>query len=131
MRRLGAAIIAVSLVVVGGLSGCVLPLPADRVVGRAVTVDPLTIKVGETTREDVVQRLGDPDAIWVDERVFAYRWRHINTLIIGRLLGVEISQGGAKLSARTNCYSSNSMTPVWCTAWIARGGRRAWNSAIS
>jgi hypothetical protein len=65
-----------------GLSACVLPLPENRDVGRAVTVDPLTIKVGETTKDDVVGRLGEPDAIWVDERVFAYKWRHVSLVVL-------------------------------------------------
>lgn len=76
-----------ALLVLGSLGACVIPYPQDHVIGRAVTVDPLTIKVGETTREDVLQRLGDPDAIWTEERVFAYSWVHVSMGVVVIIAG--------------------------------------------
>ena len=43
-----------------------------KLADRATPVDPQSVKVGETTKEDVIQRLGNPDTIWTDDRVFAY-----------------------------------------------------------
>jgi len=71
------------LLAAGSLCSCiVLPIPHNHVNGRAVTADPLTIKVGVTTQEDVLLRLGDPDAIWADERVFAYTWDHVTWAVV-------------------------------------------------
>ena len=61
-----------------GLPACIaVPIPQDHFHGRVAAVDALTIKTGETTQEDILLRMGDPDAILVDERVFVYHWDHV------------------------------------------------------
>ena len=61
-----------------GLSACIaVPIPQNHDQGRVVKADPLTIKVGATTEEDILLRLGDPDMILADKRVFVYEWDHI------------------------------------------------------
>ena len=60
------------------LGACIaVPIPQDHVHGRVANIDPLTIKAGETTQEDILLRMGDPDVILIDERVFAYEWDHV------------------------------------------------------
>jgi hypothetical protein len=65
-----------------GLAACIaVPIPVDHTRGRAV--GPKTpIEIGITTREEIVARAGQPDAIWEDERVFAYSWEHAKQLVI-------------------------------------------------
>ena len=85
-------LLVIAAFVLGGFSGCIVaPIPQDHVNGRAVNVDPLTIKTGVTTEEDVLLRLGDPDAIW-NERLFVYSWDHVNWAILW-MIGAET--GGA------------------------------------
>jgi hypothetical protein len=71
--------IAVGLI---GLAACVIvPIPVDHTKGRAV--DPKTaIEIGVTTRDEILARAGEPDAIWEAERVFAYSWKHANWFVI-------------------------------------------------
>jgi hypothetical protein len=71
-------VVAIVPLVAACLGACIaVPIPQDHFHGRVAAVDPLTIKPGETTQEDVLLRMGDPDAILVDERVFAYQWDHV------------------------------------------------------
>jgi hypothetical protein len=61
-----------------GLLGCIaVPIPQDHFHGRVAAVDALTIKTGETTQEDILLHMGDPDVILLDERVFVYQWEHV------------------------------------------------------
>jgi hypothetical protein len=64
------------------LAACVIiPIPVDHTRGRVV--DPKTaIEIGVTTREEIVSRVGEPDAVWEDERVLVYSWEHSNLLLI-------------------------------------------------
>lgn len=60
-------------------AGCVwLPIPtAERKVlaGKPVAEEQLAFIVpNTTTRSEVVARLGNPDVIWEDARLFAYNW---------------------------------------------------------
>ena len=84
-------LVAVTLLVLSCLGACVIPYPQNHDIGRAVTVDPLTIKVGETTKNNVIERLGEPDAIWIDERIFAYSWVHVSSGVVVIIAGA----GGA------------------------------------
>jgi hypothetical protein len=78
-----------------GLSACIaVPIPQDHVHGRVAAVDPLTIKAGETTREDILLRMGDPDVILVDERVFAYEWDHVKWGVLWFIGGQGGGTGG-------------------------------------
>ena len=60
-------------------SGCIiLPVPtAERKVleGKPVAPEQLAfLSSGATTKEQVVDRLGEPDVIWEEARVYAYNW---------------------------------------------------------
>jgi hypothetical protein len=61
------------LVISGPAGGCAQG-------GRAVTVDPLTIKVGETTREDVLQRLRSPAVVSAFGKQITQR--HYQTVLV-------------------------------------------------
>ena len=61
------------------LAGCiVLPIPTHEDVvlgGKPVSEDQLAFLVPKvTTKREVVSRLGSPNVIWEDARVFAYNW---------------------------------------------------------
>ena len=73
------------------LPGCVIiPVPTaehnycDRSVAdncdsfktRAEITDPMLefMRVGTTTREETLLRLGGPDSVWKNESIFAYQW---------------------------------------------------------
>jgi outer membrane protein assembly factor BamE (lipoprotein component of BamABCDE complex) len=67
-----------ALLAASGLCSCLaVPIPQDHVYGRVANTDPLTIKTGVTTQEDILLRLGDPDVVVADERVFVYEWEHV------------------------------------------------------
>ena len=55
-----------------------LPIPTEEdkiLAGRPVTEAQLSFLVPKiTTREEVVEHLGNPDIIWEDARVFIYNW---------------------------------------------------------
>lgn len=57
--------------------GCVvIPLPEQCVSGEEVTQTELaSIKPGTTTKADIVDMLGKPDVLWLDENIFAYNWK--------------------------------------------------------
>lgn len=54
----------------------IVPLPSHREEGR-VFIKPETIAfvvTGQTSREEILLRLGDPDAVALDQAVFIYEW---------------------------------------------------------
>jgi hypothetical protein len=58
------------------LSGCVI-LPEHGLLagrGKIEEADIAFLKIGVTTREDVVLRFGEPDLVLFDQRVLAYYW---------------------------------------------------------
>jgi len=62
------------------IQGCImLPIPTgeDKVLaGDQIANEELNfIRSGITTKEEVVERLDDPDVIWQEERIFAYNWQ--------------------------------------------------------
>ena len=61
------------------IQGCILPIPTgeDKVLaGDQIANEELNfIRPGITTKEEVVERLNDPDVIWEEERIFAYNWQ--------------------------------------------------------
>jgi hypothetical protein len=60
------------------IQGCImLPIPSEKVIaGHQMTNKELNfIRPGITTKEEVVERLDDPDMIWQEERIFAYNWQ--------------------------------------------------------
>lgn len=57
---------------------CLLPVPTteDKVLaGKQVKDEQLSfLAPGVTTRQEVIERLGNPAVIWEDARVLVYRW---------------------------------------------------------
>jgi len=61
------------------LTSCVvLPIPTTEskvLAGKPVREEQLSfLKPNITTKQDVIERLGNPNVIWEDVRVFAYNW---------------------------------------------------------
>jgi len=61
------------------LVGCVLlpiPLPENKVLaGKPVTEEQLSfLSSKDTTTQEVLDRLGKPNIIWEDARIFVYNW---------------------------------------------------------
>lgn len=60
-------------------SGCIfLPIPVEErkvLAGKPVTEEQLAfLTAGATTKNEVMTRLGTPDVIWEEARLFAYNW---------------------------------------------------------
>lgn len=58
--------------------GCIImPTGEDKVLsGRQVTAEQLAfIRPGVTVKSEIIERLGEPDVFWEDERIFAYNWQ--------------------------------------------------------
>ncbi len=67
---------ALTCVVLVSLSGCVL-LPEHGLLagrGKVEEADIAFLKIGVTTREDVVLRFGEPDIVLFDQQILAYYW---------------------------------------------------------
>lgn len=62
----------------GSANGCVIiPTPESGLLagrGKVEEADIAFLKVGVTTREDVLLRFGEPDAVLYDQRILAYYW---------------------------------------------------------
>jgi hypothetical protein len=88
MNRVNRALVIPIAFGLIGLAACVvLPIPVDHTKGRVV--DPkIPIEIGVTTRDEIIARAGEPDAIWEDEHVFAYNWEHAKLLWIVVLIRV-------------------------------------------
>jgi outer membrane protein assembly factor BamE (lipoprotein component of BamABCDE complex) len=58
------------------LTGCMIPYPSHKVYeGNEIKAESLSwMQPGETTRAQVVERLGAPDIDFVDQRTIAYAW---------------------------------------------------------
>lgn len=58
--------------------GCILPVPTPEntvLGGTPVSEEQLAfIRLGETPKEKVLERLGAPQIIWDDARIFVYEW---------------------------------------------------------
>ncbi len=82
------------------LNGCVvLPIPTkERTVlaGKSVTQEQLAFLVPRvTTKSEVMERLGSPDAIWVEAHLFVYDWVMRRGILICALAGGYSSAAGA------------------------------------
>jgi hypothetical protein len=43
-----------------------------------VDLQKMAIKIGVTTRDEIIARAGEPDAVLEEQRIFAYSWEHAN-----------------------------------------------------
>jgi len=87
-----ARLLFIMIIPVLFVQGCILlPIPTGDAIpgeGRDFTSEELSfIRPGITTKGEVVERLADPDVIWVEERIFAYNWRTRWGIIIGVVAG--------------------------------------------
>jgi len=75
-----------------------LPIPTGDAIpgkGRGLTSEELSfIRPGITTKGEVVERLADPDVIWIEERIFAYNWRTRWGIYIAVVAGPPFVGGG-------------------------------------
>lgn len=59
-------------------AGCMLPIPTQEhkvLAGKPVSEEQLAfLDPGVTTQREVVDRLGQPDAIWDEARLYTYHW---------------------------------------------------------
>ena len=72
-----------------GLTDCIaIPLiPHD--IGRAVMFDPSD--VGVITKQDVLDKWGQPSSIFEDERIFIYSWDHVGSGVYTPYTGIFYS----------------------------------------
>lgn len=81
------------------LAACiVLPLPqGDGVVseGREVAATSMgAIVPGRTSRNDAIAMLGDPEAVWEEQRVLVYAWDRVNMKLLWVVAGGMRAAGG-------------------------------------
>lgn len=73
---IGGVLLVFACVAIGSLCGCI-PLPEHGLLagrGKVDEADIAFLKIGVTTREDVVLRFGEPDIILFEQRILAYYW---------------------------------------------------------
>lgn len=83
------------------LTGCIaLPISTneDKVLaGKPVAEDQLAFIVPKvTTKREVIDRLGSPDVIWEDARVFAYNWEMRQGILFWAISGYTTGAAGAE-----------------------------------
>lgn len=81
--------VAVILIVMWASACIPIPIPADEVTsGYEISEEEvLFIESGVTTKQQVLERLGDPSVIWEDERVVAYNWDHVGLRVANLVAG--------------------------------------------
>lgn len=91
----------VTMVVLGvslTLCGClVVPTKEDTVLdGKPVTEEQLAFLTPKvTTQQEVVARLGNPNVIWEDQRIYAYNWVMRQGILFWALAGYTTAAVGA------------------------------------
>lgn len=94
-----------SLVVVGQLAqGClIIPVPHQAAGSRGTIGEERArfLRAGETTREEVLLTLGEPEEVLDDERFFVYRWeRALTTTVIIFFPYAPVGASGTVITAR-------------------------------
>jgi hypothetical protein len=87
------------------LLGCpvVLPLQGNDV-GRRISKDELGfVRPGITSKSDLVPKLGRPDVIWENERVWVYNWDIIRSKYLVGILGPGSSPSYGTVENRVHC----------------------------
>ena len=80
------------------MNGCVyIPTPhSQAVTGTEVTHEDLAfLQPSITTKEDVIQRFGNPTFLWRDENIFVYRWVKQKGVMLWALAGGYSATFGA------------------------------------
>jgi outer membrane protein assembly factor BamE (lipoprotein component of BamABCDE complex) len=90
--------LVVLLCTAGLLHGCLLPIPTkEKVVlaGTPVQDEQLAFLVAHTTtKEQVIDQLGNPDMIWEEANLFAYNWEMRKGVLIWAVAGQFSMAGG-------------------------------------
>ncbi len=94
-RLLGRSLLLFSA---GLLGGClVVPADGKAISGTRVVQEQLAfIETGVTTTREVVSRLGEPDVIWVQERIAAYTWTTREAWMPWVIVSTEGAVGGVE-----------------------------------
>ena len=87
------------------LFGCVIPIPnpaGNVIAGKPVTAEQLAfIELEKTTKEVVLKRLGEPQIIWEDARIFVYEWNVSHGVLIWAVgAGYSGGFGAVDITAR-------------------------------
>jgi len=85
-------LLGLACVAMGSLGGCI-PLPEHGLLagrGQIDKEDIAFLKVGVTTREDVVLRFGEPDIVLFEQRILAYYWAVSVGILISQYGGGDI-----------------------------------------
>lgn len=83
----GVVAVLASACLLAMFNGCIaIPLPGDEnevLAGRRVPDEQSTqLRVGETTKAEVEERLGTPDVIVEDRNVYVYDWRSVGMRVL-------------------------------------------------
>jgi len=78
------------------VSGCVIiPVPEKCISGEEITDNELaSLKPGTTSKAEIVEMLGKPDVLWIDENIFAYNWKTVWALMPWIVAGGYQAYGG-------------------------------------
>ncbi len=71
------------------------PLPEHGLLagrGKVEEADLAFLKIGVTTREDVVLRFGEPDIVLSEQRILAYSWTTSVGVIVGQYSAGDITR---------------------------------------
>ncbi len=72
-----------------------IPVPEKCVSGEEVTPEELSsIEPGKTTKSEIIERLGNPDVLWLDENIFAYNWKTVWAIMPWFVAGGYQAAGG-------------------------------------
>ena len=76
--------------------GCLfIPVPETCVSGEEVTPEELaSIEPGKTTKSEIIESLGNPDVLWLDENIFAYNWKTVWAIMPWVIAGGYQAAGG-------------------------------------
>jgi len=97
IRAIGAAV--GSGLAIAALGGCVaLPVPLGEgqvTEGREVTPEQAAgIEIGVTTRETLLARLGEPQAVWDERNILVYAWDRVQLRILWAVAGPTVAAAG-------------------------------------
>ncbi len=92
-------IVAILLFAVLALTGCIiLPIPTSEsklLAGKQVTEDQFSFLIPNvTTKDEVIQELGNPNVIWEDARIFSYNWEKRQGILFWAVGGYGGGAGG-------------------------------------
>jgi outer membrane protein assembly factor BamE (lipoprotein component of BamABCDE complex) len=108
MSRTKIGSIVVALLAAIGSSGCiVIPIPHPETVlsGRQPSAQELAVlKVGSTSRADVLRLLGDPYVHWNHDHTLVYHWTTSNLAILAELMGATGQGVGGIIDSPINRF---------------------------